>query len=71
MSCDRCGRLDCICGMPTFEAGPIVARLRALLERMTGDERIRVIDAVKDGYCRHCGNEQRVRGRSCQCWNDE
>lgn len=22
-------------------------------------------------YCRHCGDEQPLHGRRCQCWNDD
>jgi len=71
VSCPRCERFVCVCGDPVYESGPIADRLLSLMERMTADERMRVMDGIVARYCRHCGNEQPDTGRRCQCWNDE
>jgi len=71
VSCPRCERFECLCGEPDYEARSVVDRLRAFMERMTDDQRRRLLDDIMDGYCKHCGGMQPQTGRSCQCWNDE
>lgn len=70
-SCPRCERFECLCGEPDYEARPVIDRLLSLMERMTNDQRQRVMIDIAERYCRHCGGEQPLEGRRCQCWNDE
>ena len=57
--------------MPTDPA--IEERLRIFVQYLaplTSEERLFVLDGLRNAFCIHCGDAQ-PDGRQCQCWNDE
>ena len=57
--------------MPTDPA--IDERLRIFVQYLaplTSEERLFVLDGLRNAFCIHCGDAQ-PDGRQCQCWNDE
>lgn len=54
--------------MTTFQqASDLAHALNALLEHVSLEERIEIMETVMDGYCKWCGGV----GTPCFCWNDE
>ncbi len=50
-------------------AARVLSEARAVLSRMTDQERVDFFDAITEDYCTECG--QAETDQRCQCWNDE
>jgi hypothetical protein len=46
-----------------------IRELRDGFNVLTNEQRLEIFEAVREGYCRHCGGEDPKH--RCQCWNDE
>ena len=53
----------------SIETDEFIAILRDRMKEMAPDDRLNILYAVIDGYCRECGCEDPAG--TCQCWNDE
>ncbi len=41
------------------------------LENMSGEERLKLIEALREKYCMHCGKYHGDRILPCRCWDDD
>lgn len=48
----------------------LVARIRAETSDLDDYQRIEVVDAIMEGYCRHCGR-QCLHNEQCYCTQDD
>jgi hypothetical protein len=48
----------------------LVSALRAEMETMQDEERIKVMETLMRGYCSTCGRKEGSH-ETCACWNDE
>jgi RNase P subunit RPR2 len=42
---------------------------RSILEHLPNEQRLKIFDSIRRGYCKHCGTKDPKY--KCQCWNDE
>lgn len=52
------------------ETDEAIEKLKAMLDKLTPEQRVELIERVRGTWCLHCGYAQPSRG-SCQCTNDE
>lgn len=41
------------------------------MEEMTEEERVEVVNKIREKFCMHCGVDHGDRILPCSCWNDE
>lgn len=52
--------------MLTPDLQKLVDAVKDAMPSLTADERLEVMEDIREGWCRHCGGEA-----PCCCWNDE